>query len=93
MVGNFYISHHRSLMTLLNLMILFVTAVVIAAMVGLAIGVFDPVAVTPVSGQDNTTLAIIGNLTAANVTSGNITAGEVITGGEGGNGSVSGGTT
>ena len=59
----------------------------IATPCGLATAVFDSAIIYGVSVQDNTTMSIIGNLTAANTTSSNITTGKVVTGGEGGNGS------
>jgi hypothetical protein len=65
----------------MNSQILVVIVVVTAG--GLATAVVDPAIILTVSAQDNKTMSIIGNLTAANMTSSNITAGEVVTGGEG----------
>jgi hypothetical protein len=62
----------------------------IATACGLATAVADSAIISTVSAQDNTTMSIIGNLTAANMTTSNMTEGIVVTGGEGGNGSGTG---
>jgi hypothetical protein len=72
----------------MNSQILFVTIIVTAG--GLATAAVDSVIISTISAQDNTTMSIIGNLTAANMTSSNTTEGIVVTGGEGGNGSGTG---
>jgi hypothetical protein len=72
----------------MNSQILFVLMIVTAC--GLATAVVDSPIISTISAQDNTTMSIIGNLTAANMTSSNITEAIVVTGGEGGNGSGSG---
>jgi hypothetical protein len=72
----------------MNSQIFFVTMIVTAC--GLTTAVVDSVIISTISAQDNTTMSIIGNLTAANMTSSNITEALVVTGGEGGNGSGTG---
>ena len=72
----------------MNSQILFVTMIVTAC--GLTTAVVDSAIISTISAQDNTTMSIIGNLTAANMTSSNITEAIVVTGGEGGNGSGTG---
>ena len=69
----------------MNSQILFVIMIVTAC--GLATAAVDSAIISTVSAQDNTTMSILGNLTAANMTSNNMTEGVVVTGGEGGNGS------
>jgi hypothetical protein len=72
----------------MNSQILFV--IMIATACGLATAVADSAIISTVSAQDNTTMSIIGNLTAANMTTSNMTEGIVVTGGEGGNDSGTG---
>ena len=62
----------------------------VGSVCGLAIAAVDSAIISTISAQDNTTMSIIGNLTAANMTISNRTEGIVVTGGEGTNGSTIG---
>ena len=57
---------------------------------GIATAAVDSAIISTISAQDNTTMSVIGNLTAANMTISNGTEGIVVTGGEGTNGSTIG---
>ena len=72
----------------MNSLILFI--VMVGSACGLATAAVDSAIISTISAQDNTTMSIIGNLTAANMTISNRTEGIVVTGGEGTNGSTIG---